>query len=177
MRSALTMALQEFTGALIVVSHDRHLLRHSVDEYILAHQGKIDEFDGTLDDYHRFISAKNAEDTGIKQKNAAPAKAEKYQADAGVTSGLSKKQLRQQSAEQRKAKSTISNRVKRLEQKIETANTELKQVESQLADTDLYTDERKEELTELIHRQAELKKALEALEENWLELNEELEAG
>ena len=56
MRSALTLALQGFSGALIVVSHDRHLLRHSVDEYLLIHNAKVSPFDGTLEDYHRWMS-------------------------------------------------------------------------------------------------------------------------
>jgi ATP-binding cassette, subfamily F, member 3 len=171
MRSALTMALQEFTGALIVVSHDRHLLRHSVDQYILADQGKVEEFDGTLDDYHNFISAKDANSAQSK----APAKSQSKSSAVEAKPSLNKKQLRQQSAEQRKAKSAITNRVKRLEQKIEQAGSALKEVEELLADTGLYESERKHELTDLIHRQAEIKGELDTLEENWLELTEQLE--
>lgn len=176
MRSALTMALQQFTGALIVVSHDRHLLRHSVDEYILAHQGKVGEFDGTLDDYHRLMSDKNSEETESKGAKSAPAKAEKHVTAVKEKSNLSKKQLRQQSAELRKAKSDAINRTRRLEEKIEKAGADLKQVEELLADAGLYADDRKDELTDLIHRQAEIKGELEAAEESWLELTETLEA-
>ena len=189
MRSALTMALQQFTGALVVVSHDRHLLRHSVDEYILAHDGKIDPFDGTLDDYHRLINAKDSSGTSGRSKagksNAAKEKAPASSAAAKANlsnipgsknSGLSKKELRQQSAEQRKAKSALTNRVKRLEEKMQQANTQLTALESQLADSALYEEERKSELRELIHEQAEIKRELDSLEENWLGLTEELEA-
>ncbi len=174
MRSALTMALQEFNGALIVVSHDRHLLRHSVDQYILADEGRVEEFDGTLDDYHSYISAKDNASTK-SPASKAPAHSQKPE-QAKSNPGLSKKQLRQQSAEQRKAKSALTNRLKRLEQKIDEANAGLKEVELLLADTGLYEEGRKEELTDLIHRQAEIKRELESLEENWLELSEALES-
>lgn len=188
MRSALTMALQEFSGALIVVSHDRHLLRHSVDEYILAHEGELDEFDGTLEDYHRMISSKEAGAKGNKvsqpapKSNSAPAKAEaQAKVETGAekrkaNAGLSKKQIRQKSAEQRKTKSDSSNRLRRVEEKIEQANKELKKVETLLGDSALYEDERKGELTDLIHQQASAKRELESLEENWLVLTEGLEA-
>ena len=178
MRSALTMALQEFTGALIVVSHDRHLLRHSVDEYILAHQGKVEDFDGTLDDYHRLVSDKNAGSSDSDNQasdKSKPAKAEKHQTNKEEKPSLNKKQQRQQSAEQRKAKSAITNRLKRVEQKMQKAETRLAEVEGQLANNDLYEADKKDELTDLIHQQAEIKGELAALEENWLMLSEELE--
>lgn len=174
MRSALTMALQEFTGALVVVSHDRHLLRHSVDQYILAHQGKVDDFDGTLEDYHQWVSTKG--DSAYEKVDSAPAKSEQSARASAPKPSLNKKQLRQQSAEQRKAKSATTNRIKRIEQKMEKANAELKEIETMLADTDLYAEDKKDELTDLIHSQAECKRELESLEEGWLELNEELEA-
>jgi len=165
MRSALTLALQEFSGALVVVSHDRHLLRHSVDSYILAHQGKVDEFDGTLEDYHRWIDHKDTN---------KPAKAEKV-SSPDIASSLNKKQQRQNSAEFRKARSAITNRIKRTEQKLEMANQELEKVETLLADNSLYDAENKDKLTDLIHQQAEYKQEIEALEESWLELTEQLE--
>lgn len=163
MRSALTLALQEFSGALVVVSHDRHLLRHSVDNYILAHQGEVDEFDGTLEDYHQWISKKDHSKKPAKAVKAKPAVER------------NKKELRQHSAEERKARSAIANRIKRIEQKIETANKSLEKVEAKLADNSLYEDQNKDQLTDLIHQQAEIKQEQQALEESWLELNEQLE--
>lgn len=174
MRSALTMALQEFTGALVVVSHDRHLLRHSVDQYILAHQGRVDYFDGTLEDYHQWVSSKG--DSAYERADSAPAKSEQSAIASAQKPSLNKKQLRQLSAEQRKAKSAVTNRIKRIEQKMEKVSAELKEVEAKLADTDLYAEDKKGELTDLIHRQAESKSELESLEESWIELNEDLEA-
>ena len=173
MRSALTLALQEFSGALVVVSHDRHLLRHSVDDYLLAHQGQVAEFDGTLDDYHRWMSTRDP-----KKRDAGPAKAEpKVVASAApANSGLSKKQLRQQSAEARKARSSVASRVRRLEEKMAQANTRLADLEIKLARADLYEAQNKAELTDLIHSQAETRREMHTLEESWLELSEELEA-
>lgn len=167
MRSALTLALQEFTGALVVVSHDRHLLRHSVDSYILAHQGKVSEFDGTLEDYHRRVDSKAV--NGDK-----PAKAEKVSSSQSAPT-INKKQQRQNSAEHRKARSAITNRIKRVEQKLERANQTLSDVEQLLADNSIYEAENKDKLTDLIHEQAGHKKEIEALEESWLELQEKYE--
>ena len=97
MRSALTLALQSFTGALIVVSHDRHLLRHSVDEFLLIHQGRVNPFDGTLEDYHGWISKgelRAGEDLPGKKPSDSATKS-------------NKKQQRQQTAEIRKAQAPI----------------------------------------------------------------------
>ena len=166
MRSALTLALQSFSGALIVVSHDRHLLRHSVDEYLLIHQGKVNPFDGTLEDYHRWIS-KGELKAGSDIPQSRPR-------DSAVKS--SKKQERQQTAEIRKAQAPIKNRIKRTEQKIEQTQQRLSQVETDLANDAIYQPEQKTKLEDLIFEQTDLRSQLEALEENWLELNEQLEA-
>lgn len=182
MRSALTLALQEFEGALVVVSHDRHLLRHSVDDYLLVHGGLVNPFDGTLEDYHRWINKHDSKSS----KNRNPAKQDIQEASdheeskkekaTSNTPILSKKERRQQSAENRKMTQGFANRIKRIEQKIASATADLKKIETLLSDSTIYEEDNKPKLTELIHQQADLKKELEAFEENWLLLSEELES-
>ena len=174
MRSALTLAMQEFEGALVVVSHDRHLLRHSVDSYLIAHEGKIAPFDGTLEDYHRWISKQEQKKaTGTNNKKASKADTPSPKVD---TPTPNKKAQRQQTAEERKATAELKKRVKRVEQKIEKANVELEKVEQLLANSELYDDAKKAELTELIHTQANLKNDVASFEESWLALQEQLES-
>ena len=166
MRSALTLALQSFSGALIVVSHDRHLLRHSVDEYLLINNGRVDEFDGTLEDYHRWIN-------GGELNKSDKVKTDKPSDSQAKTS---KKIERKQNAELRKAQAPIRNRIKRIEQKIDQAQTRLTEVEITLTDETIYQPGQKSKLEDLIFEQTDLRKELVMLEENWLQLNEELEA-
>lgn len=166
MRSALTLALQSFTGVLIVVSHDRHLLRHSVDEYLLIHQGEVNPFDGTLEDYHGWISRGELKPDGeLPQKSPS---------DSVVKT--SKKLQRRQTAEIRKAQAPLRNRIRRIEQKIDQTQQSLKRVETDLGDGALYQEHQKSRLEDLIFKQTDLRKQLESLEEHWLELSEQLEA-
>ncbi len=173
MRSALTMALQDFSGALVVVSHDRHLLRHSVDEYILAHEGRLTDFDGTLEDYHRWSSQIESEGTRATKNKQFNEKARSIVERGGKEARLSKKQERQQLAAQRKNNKNSHYRLGRVEQKMELAYRQLKMIEAELADSAIYNEDRKDELTELIHRQAAAKEEVDYLEETWLVLTEE----
>jgi len=171
MRSALTLALQSFTGALIVVSHDRHLLRHSVDEYLLIHEGQVNPFDGTLEDYHRWMSGGQLKQTDEKiERKPSDSKPR----DSVVKTN--KKEQRQQTAQIRKAQAPIRNRIKRVEQKMELTQTKLKQIEDELADDSIYQSTHKDKLEDLIYQQSGLRSELESLEENWLMLSEELES-
>ena len=174
MRSALTMALQEFSGALVVVSHDRHLLRHSVDEYILAHEGRLDHFDGTLEDYYRWANPKEDETKGaLKNKQFGVKDGSMIEREV-IESRLSKKEKRQELAAQRKRDKNSHHRLGRVEQKIELAHRQLKKIEAELAEPAMYDEGRKDELTELIHRQVAAKKEVDSLEETWLVLTEEV---
>ena len=164
MRSALTLALQSFNGALIVVSHDRHLLRHSVDEYLLIDQGKVNPFDGTLEDYHRWMSKGSKNSTGPSAPKLK---------DSAVKSD--KKVQRQLTAETRRIIAPIKNRIKRVEQKMEETRKKLAQVETQLANESVYEADQKKQLEDLIFKQKKLSGQMASFEVSWLELNEELE--
>ena len=161
MRHALTMALQSYEGALVVISHDRHLLRNTVDDFYLVAEGRVTEFDGDLKDYQDWLKNFTRE---IKQP------------EPFITENpIDKKLARQQSAESRKKLAPLNKQIKALEKKIDREQTQLKKIENQLADPEIYDDSNKETLKQCLSKQAEVKKILVALEENWLETQEQIE--
>lgn len=162
MRHALTVALQGFEGALVVVSHDRHLLSNTVDEFYSIHNGRCEEFDGDLHDYEKWMQEHSKSSTGTA--SAAP---DEKKGD--------RKELRQQAAAQRQQLAPLRNEIKKLEQQMEKALKQLAQVEELLADATLYDESRKAQLAELLMKQAKLKAGSDALEEQWLEKSEAFE--
>ena len=166
MRQALTMALQEFEGAIIVVSHDRHLLRNTVDQFMLVADGRVSEFDGDLEDYYRWLA---------QQKQAADNETATAATEATDTR-TDKKQQRQQAAARREQLKPLTNKLKSLESRMETLQTRLASIETSLADTGLYDDSRKAELQSLLAEQGRLQPELDQCEETWLEISEALEA-
>ena len=163
MRQALTMALQEFEGAVIVVSHDRHLLRNTVDQFLLVADGRVSEFDGDLEDYYRWLGEqKQAVATEEKATDSPPK--------------VDKKNLRQQSAAQRQQLKPLTNKLKNLESQMEKLQRRLSDIEAQLSDTSIYEEANKARLQELLAEQAQLQPQLLECEENWLMVSEEIEA-
>ena len=163
MRQALTMALQEFEGAVIVVSHDRHLLRNTVDQFLLVADGRVSEFDGDLEDYYRWLAQQ-------KQALAGDTK------PTDNTAKVDKKNLRQQSAAQRQQLKPLTNKLKNLESQMEKLQRRLSEIETHLSDTGIYDDINKKQLQELLAEQARLQPQLMECEENWLLISEEIEA-
>ena len=163
MRQALTMALQEFEGAVIVVSHDRHLLRNTVDQFLLVADGRVSEFDGDLEDYYRWLAQQ-------KQALAGDTK------PLDNTAKVDKKNLRQQSAAQRQQLKPLTNKLKNLESQMEKLQRRLSEIETHLSDTGIYDDVNKKQLQELLAEQARLQPQLMECEENWLLISEEIEA-
>ena len=162
MRQALTMALQDFEGAVIVVSHDRHLLRNTVNEFLLVADGKVEEFDGDLEDYYRWLGQQKL-NQAVEEKPVAN------------DSKVDKKAQRQQSAAQRAQLKPLTNKLKSLEALMEKLQHRLADIENQLGDTSLYEEKHKAKLQGLIAEQAGLQAQLEEAEENWLQVSEELE--
>src|SRR5690606_16939459 len=166
MRQALTMALQEFEGAIIVVSHDRHLLRNTVDQFVLVADGAVQEFDGDLEDYYRWLG---------QQKQNQPA-AEVTAVDADSVAKVDKRNLRQQSAAQRQQLKPLTNKLKSLETQMEKLQKRLSDIEAQLSDSSIYEEANKNKLQTLLAEQASLQPQLAECEENWLMVSEEIEA-
>ncbi len=166
MRQALSVALIEYQGALVVISHDRHLLRSVCDELLIVHGGQVESFDRSLDDYPAWLK---------EQEEQALQAAEKWN-ESAKSQPISKKQQRQQQAEQRKRLKPLNDRVREVEQSLAQERKRLATLESQLADESLYADtSRKAELTQLVQDQGATKSAIDALEWEWLEASERLE--
>ena len=162
MRHALTLALQSFQGALIVVSHDRSLLEATTDSFLLIEQGRLETFDGDLEDYRRYRLA---------QENAA--------APAVSSQSQNRKDAKRVEAQIRQEKARLG---KPLQQKISQAEKEIAALseiqtacEAFLAQEDAYSDANKTKLQQTLAQLAETKVKLEKQEENWLAWQEELE--
>ncbi|WP_210397232.1 ATP-binding cassette domain-containing protein [Motiliproteus sediminis] len=167
-RHALTLALQGFPGTLILVSHDRHLLRNCVDEFLLVCDGQVQPFDGDLDDYARWLSERNrqldaasASDNGEEQRQGESAQA--------------RKERKRQDAERRKQLSPLRKRVTTLESRLDQLHQQQSALEQRLADSALYSDEQKHTLRQLLDEQTRLSREAEQVEEQWLAGCEELE--
>ncbi|WP_281649055.1 ATP-binding cassette domain-containing protein [Parendozoicomonas sp. Alg238-R29] len=170
MRHALTMALQEFDGAMVLVSHDRHLLRYTVNDLYLVHDGAVEQYDGDLDGYAAWLA---------KQKREEVAGAVDSETEASQKGGMSaqdKKARKRLEAELREKLRPYRKNVAKLEQEMEKQQATLQKVEERLMDTSLYEESAKAELKKLLDEQAALKKASAVTEENWLQSSEELEA-
>jgi ATP-binding cassette subfamily F protein 3 len=165
MRHALTMALQNYDGAIVVVSHDRHLLANTVDQFYLVHQGRVTEFDGDLEDYRAFIKQADSDEGDVGDN---PKQTE--------NSAEGKKEKKRREAEIRKQLSPLKKQVTKLEEKVEALQATLVDIETQLADTSLYDTAQKAQLQSVLNAQSQAKQQLEIDEEQWMTLLEELEA-
>jgi len=159
MRHALSTALQDFVGAMVVVSHDRHLLRTVADQLLLVDKGRVQAFDGDLDDYRRWVRESSQNDYVDKSSAAAP----------------SRKQQRQQAAEQRRLLQPLQNRINKLEQELEKLHEQRRLVHEYLLDNNLYADENKARLTELLQMQRNVEAQIDTLEGEWISVSEELD--
>jgi len=165
MRQALSRALVEFTGAILVISHDRHLLRTVCDELLLVHDGSVERFDQTLDDYPAWLAEQQS-----PQLKAEPV-------GNPALPPASKKLQRQQEAQRRLVLKPLADRVWDIEQQMAAGRSQLETVSGNLANPELYADPgRTGEMTELVREQAALRSRLESLETAWLEAYEALES-
>lgn len=162
MRHALTVAMQEFEGAMIIVSHDRHLLRTVTDNLLLVAHGRVAEFDGSLEDYRSWLSQQAKSATAILTEEKS-------------SDGLNKKQLRQNAAEKRKQLKPLQNKLKKLEQQMEELSFSKESLEQKLADNNIYNENNKDKLKKLLEEQGQVDNNLQQVELDWLEVSEELE--
>ncbi|WP_173911965.1 ATP-binding cassette domain-containing protein [Acinetobacter sp. Marseille-Q1618] len=173
MRHALTMALQDFEGAVVLVSHERQLIASVCDELILVHNGQSKEFDGDLQDYAVWLRQARAEMMKNGQQAAAP-----LQSQVEVkpqVSKVDKEAQRKLAAQRREQTRPIRKNIEKIEAQIGKIQPRLAEIETSLADTALYDASRKDDLLKLMNEQTELKNKLEQSEEQMLELMMELE--
>ena len=174
MRHALTMALQGYEGALVVISHDCHLLRNTVDEFYLVANRSVDEFDGDLKDYQQWLKNYNRVPDAVEQPIAAEAEVENSEVKE-VLNSAEKKLQRQQSAEARKKLSPLTKKSKKLENEIEKLQKQLAEIEVLLADVEIYSESNKVQLKEQLDIQAIAKKSIAEKEEIWFDIQQEIE--
>jgi ATP-binding cassette subfamily F protein 3 len=167
-REALTEALAQFDGTLILVSHDRHLLRATTDEFLIVADGTLSSFDGDLDDYRDWLFKTKAD------SNAAP-----NLSSPNVNQASDRKEQKRNEAQQRQR---LSNERKPLEKRLQKIELEMSDIqknkltiETALADSTIYDPERKDELKQLLDTEATHKQKLDKLEAEWLQIQQALE--
>jgi ATP-binding cassette, subfamily F, member 3 len=163
MRHALTLALQDYQGGVILVSHDRALLRASCDNFVLVANGKADVFDGDLEDYKNWLSSSKIQETATNLQER-PAKKNDY-----LQSKLDRQALVN-------ARRPLLKELEQLEKSLETQQNEKQKLDIRAGEGDLYEAQNKNELQALLIRQAELATLIEEAEMRWLELHEQLES-
>jgi ATP-binding cassette subfamily F protein 3 len=163
MRHALETALLDYPGAVIVVSHDRHLLSSCCDELWLVADGRCARFDGDLDDYARWLTARDS------------AGSDDSTADKKAGTRASDKDQRRDAAEQRARLRPLRDAMKKIETQMEKLQKELSAIEAKLADPALYQGSQ-DEVRKLSQQQGELKKKLGSIEEEWLNTADRLAA-
>lgn len=166
MRDALALALQDFSGALVVIAHDRHLLRSTTDKLILVSGGRVNTFDGDLDDYARWLTTNTDNAAG----DTSPENA------ASRQSAGDRKQQRRRDAAQRKAMQPLQQKVKKLEKQMDLLQTQQKEIESQLADESVYSADASQKLRTLLQQQAEVGRQRVSVEAEWFAAIADLEA-
>ncbi|MGO1716986.1 MAG: ATP-binding cassette domain-containing protein [Halomonas sp.] len=173
MREALTQALASFEGTVILVSHDRHLLRATVDEFWKVADNRVEPFDGDLDDYRVWLKARLEE----SRRDSRGEKAERQSQQPSGDSREARKASRKAAAELREKLRPLKKQRDQAEKAMEKAQQELDKVEQLLADPELYTDSaRKADLTKTLSQQAEIKARLDESERQWLSAEESLES-
>ena len=156
MRHALTIALQTFRGAILLISHDRHLLNSSVDHFYLVDNGRVDIFNGDLNDYKNYILDIKSSDIKEKKKKAKSSKDNKEDNNKLIKS--------------------LNIEISKLEKRLLRLNTKLDEANLKLADPDLYKDHSSDNLQDLIRNQLELSNEVKLADQEWMDKVTHLES-
>ena len=159
MRHAMEVALQAYEGALVLVSHDRHMLRNTAEELLLVHDGQVEEYTEDLEGYERWILS------SYRQTEKR---------DAGTTD-TSRKEKRQQAATLREKLKPLQKQLNKTEADMSKVSLAMHDVRTQLENNDLYTEDHRQTLADLLKREGELKVRAEELDEVWLDQQQALE--
>jgi ATP-binding cassette subfamily F protein 3 len=161
MRLALTLALQTFNGAVVLVTHDRHLLRNTVDELLLVHDGRVEEYAEDVSAYEQWVLGRQQRDS---------------KSDSGAAAGGgNRKQQRQEAARRREEMRPLKKKIEAAEKAIARLEQERAALEKELADSALYEADRKQDLDRLMREQGRLRQQSEEQEELWMDLQHQLE--
>ena len=167
MRQALTFALQTFEGAMVIVSHDRYLLKATTDDLYLVHNKQVAPFDGDLNDYYKWLTEQQRQERRVNQTSTDDR--------VSLNSAAAKKEQKRREADFRKQTAPIRKNLVNLEKKMASIGDILMEAEAQLSDNALYDAENKAKLTEVLSVQSTNKSALEEVELEWMTLQEQLE--
>ena len=170
-REALATALAEFGGSMLLVSHDRHLLRTTVDSFWIVADGAVHEFDGDLEDYRQWLAERNSQLRAELRDTQERDKQETAVVDRRAQRRI-EAEIRQQRAVKRKP---LEKKLSKVESEMEAAAARMAQLDLVIAEADLYSDERREERLQVLSEHGELTRRHAELEEQWLELQEALE--
>ena len=160
-REALALALQDFGGALVVISHDRHLLRSCCDEFVLVDAGRCTPWDDDLDTFAQWLMTRNSAQTHSVASSASPA--------------ASKRDARRDAAQTRVQLQPLRTAIKQIEAELKEAQTTVAAVQQRLADPALYAAGNGDELQALTLQDAQLRSRIADLEERWLSAEDELD--
>ncbi|PSV61236.1 ABC transporter ATP-binding protein [Photobacterium profundum] len=168
MRQALTFALQSYEGAMVIVSHDRYLLRATTDDLYLVHDHQVTPFDGDLSDYHKWLTEQQRNER--RELQAAKPEVSKE------NSAASRKEQKRLEAELRKQTAPLRKKITQLDKQMEKLSADIADAEEKLADSTIYEADNKVLLHEQLKRQGDAKSTLEDVEMEWMDLQEELES-
>ena len=170
-REALTEALAQFDGTLLLVSHDRHLLRATTDEFLIVANGQLKSFDGDLDDYRDWLFKTKADAASVSTISDST--------DADAPPGMDRKEQKRIEAQERQRLSSLrkplEKRLQVVEKQISELQTKYASFEKTLTDTVIYDAERKADLKSILEQQSQCRVLMKQLEEEWLQLQETLE--
>jgi ATP-binding cassette subfamily F protein 3 len=187
-REALTVALAQFEGTLVLVSHDRHLLRATTDQFLIVADGRLQPFDGDLDDYRDWLFKTKLGETDaaadavpVKEAIQLPETKKAAQGKPAVAQPpVDRRGQKRREAEERQRQSAVrkplDSRLKRLEEQLAKLNARKSAIDSQLADPALYGEAQKDSVKALIVDQAYVARELAQLEAEWIALQEQLDA-
>ncbi|WP_294035125.1 ABC-F family ATP-binding cassette domain-containing protein [uncultured Moraxella sp.] len=177
MRNALMLALQDFAGALILVSHDRDLILSVCDELWLVANGRCTEFVGDMSDYAEHLKKARQERqlAHKEQKEVTKADNTNPQAQTPANDGLSKEERRKKNAQIREQTAPLRKQIAKLESELEILSAKLETIETTLSDSSLYDDSNKPKLLELLNEQSDIKAKIDSSEEQMLAAMDELE--
>ena len=166
-RNALSQALTEYEGSVLIVSHDRQLLRQTVDEFWLVYDGQINQFDGDLEDYKHWF---------LQQHSAQHPQSEHSRKDSP---SLSKRAIRQQAAAHRQALAALTRPLEKqcnaIEARLEPLHHKHQQLLELISTPSFYTPEYEHQREDILAQEGLLSKEIATLEEQWLELQAEIE--
>lgn len=172
MREAIIIALSSFKGALIVVSHDRHLLRTTTDEFYSVSEGKVFPFDGDLDDYHEYLMELDKKE---QEKLNAEKADERAHKPVQTNDNFKNKDQKRAEAAFRKTLSPLKKEIEKLEHSLDELNARKNELETILADASIYEAARKNELQAYLLEQSSVSEKLEEVETEWMLKSEELQ--